>query len=71
MTSSANYWTTAEKVCTPLELEALRLRDQRGLTPARIAFVLNRSRWSIRERLDSADRKIHYALSTTDEETAA
>lgn len=55
------YWTTAERVCTDLELEALRLRDERGLTPARIAIVLNRSKAAIRERLDNADRKIMHA----------
>ena len=53
-----SYWQTATQVCTLKELEALHLRDHHGLSDRKISMLLNISRWTVRDRLESADRKI-------------
>jgi predicted DNA-binding protein (UPF0251 family) len=65
MTTNTDYWKTAERVCTQKELDALRLRDQHHMSPRRISFALGISRWAVRERLESADRKIELHLEET------
>jgi predicted DNA-binding protein (UPF0251 family) len=67
MTTEPDYWNTAKRVCTERELEALRLRDHRHMSTRTISLALGISRWAVRERLDSADRKILNA----EKETAA
>lgn len=67
----SGYWEAASRVCTAKELEALRLRDERGMSPHRISMALGLSRRAVRERLDNADRKIALAMRTNDQETAA
>lgn len=66
MSTSDPYWETAARVCTAKELEALRLRDQHDMGSRLIALSLGITRSAVRERLDSADRKIHAALTTKD-----
>lgn len=56
------YWHTAEQICTQAELAALRLRDERHLGTRTISLILGISRSAVRERLDSADRKIQTAI---------
>lgn len=55
-------WALAKNVCTAKELEALELRERHGLSQYAIALVLDLSRWSVRERLRNADRKIDIAI---------
>jgi len=65
------YWATARRVCTAAELAALELRDKRGMSPRVIAMVLNKSRWTVRDHLDNADRKIAAAMTHDPDEEAA
>src|SRR4051794_11502 len=65
MTSHADYWTTAQLVCTKKQLAALSLRDTLDLSERQIAHVLGVSRGTIRDHLDAADRKITHALKET------
>jgi len=62
------YWRIAEAICTDAELVALRLRNDRGLSPRKIALALGVDRRTIRDRLDRADQKI---LVTIQKENAA
>lgn len=62
------YWQTAETVCTPAELAALKL-VRAGLGQWQAALRLGISRRSIRDRLTNAERKIVQA--TREQENAA
>lgn len=70
MTTDELYWQTATQVCTTKELQALVLRDRHGLGTRLSAVHLGISRAAVRERLDSADRKIHHALESRKEPAA-
>ncbi len=49
-------WQTARRVCTPLELDALRLHEQMGYK--RMALHLGLSISTVRGRVDRATAKI-------------
>lgn len=67
--NSELYWATAADVCTPLELDTLRLRD-RGLSLRQIALAQHISPSTVRSRLFNADRKIQIAIRATRKEPA-
>ena len=60
--TNPEYWAIAATVCTEGELQALKLRDDKHMGTRAITLVLGLSRSTIRDRLASADRKIHHAL---------
>jgi DNA-binding CsgD family transcriptional regulator len=64
MTDRPNLWQTAERVCTPKELEALELHHRRGLSYSQIALTLHIHPGSVRDRIKNAHRKI--AAATRD-----
>jgi DNA-binding CsgD family transcriptional regulator len=51
----------AERVCTPKELEALKLKAS-GYGRRRIAIVIGISETAVRDRLRSGERKLAAAL---------
>lgn len=64
-----DYFEIARAVCTRAELDALILRDRRGLGTRSIGVVLHISRAAVRERLASADRKLAAAFAPEDTQT--
>lgn len=70
-TSNHLYWQTARAVCTPKELVALELRDRDEMGTRAISYKLEISRAAVRERLDSADRKIRAAMQNPTQEATA
>jgi DNA-binding CsgD family transcriptional regulator len=57
MTSHPDYWTIAAEVCTPRELEALRLYDQR-LSYRTISLHMGISPQRAKQLVDRASQKI-------------
>jgi len=67
MTSSADYWKTAERVCTPDELLVLQLAEQtdrlgQPMGRRRIALILGIAPTTARDRLNRARQKVDLAL---------
>lgn len=58
---AAHIRSLAERVCTEAELEAWRL-VQRGMSQRAISLALGISRSSVRDRVESAARKVADAL---------
>lgn len=61
MTTNADHWAIAERVCTPKQLEALRLYD-RGLSYRIIALHLGVSHQRVRELVERATQKIELEI---------
>lgn len=56
MNEADQLWEIAQRVCTPAELEAVRLREH--MSQRAIAYHLGISREAVRDRLKRADQKI-------------
>jgi predicted DNA-binding protein (UPF0251 family) len=61
VTEEDDTWAIAEQVCTPAELEALRL-ERRGLSQRAIGYALGITREAVRDRLNRAARRIATAI---------
>lgn len=61
MTDDEQVWEVARRVCTPLELEALRLHESMGYK--RMAAHLNQSISTVRGRVERAEAKVRRAIN--------
>lgn len=59
--NEADFWNAAQTVCTPKELQALRLNIA-GMGARRIARVLDISHQAVTDRLHRAKQKTHDEL---------
>lgn len=60
--STDPFWQTAERVCTPKQLEIIRLKHRDGLSLRAIAFTLDIGLSTVRDHLARAEQKIELAL---------
>jgi predicted DNA-binding protein (UPF0251 family) len=57
------YWSVAERICTPQELQMLELRDTHKFTKTQIAHHLGISRETVSDTLARANQKLVIALA--------